>query len=99
MALSAAVMNGRAESARASRDGTLRTNQISAVSPRYAGTDSGGPRQRDAVDDEGTVWTWLLGTFAPAGSPSQVCPVLPAPNEPSSISARLTQDTAKGTAV
>jgi hypothetical protein len=98
MALAAAVMDGRGKSARATRDRTLRTNQISAVSPRYARTDSGGSRQREAVDDEGTVWTWLLGTFAPAGSPSQVCPVLPAPTEPSSISDRLTQGTAKGKA-
>lgn len=32
--------------------------------PRHAGHDSGGPRQRDAVYDAGADWTWLLGTVA-----------------------------------
>ena len=45
-------------------EGTLRTNQIIVVSPRYAGTYSGGPRQRDPVHEEGTDWMWLLGTAA-----------------------------------
>ena len=50
-------------------NGRLRTNQIIAVSPRYAGTFSGGPRQRDAVYDEGADWMWLLGTVALARYP------------------------------
>jgi predicted glycogen debranching enzyme len=31
---------------------------------RYAGTYQGGPRERDAVYHQGTVWSWLLGPFA-----------------------------------
>jgi predicted glycogen debranching enzyme len=80
-------------------DGTLRPNQVFAVSlganllttsqqksvvnrcaqelltpfglrslgprePGYAGTYSGGPRERDAAYHQGTVWGWLLGPFA-----------------------------------
>ena len=45
-------------------EGTLRTNQIIVVSPRYAGTYSGGPRERGAVHEGGTDWMWLLGTAA-----------------------------------
>jgi len=45
-------------------EGTLRAYQIIVVSPRYVGTYSGGPRQRDAVHEEGTDWMWLLGTAA-----------------------------------
>lgn len=53
VALAAAVVNGARE--RAQRlDSTLHPNQAFAVSPRYAGTYSGGPRQRDALRDEGT---------------------------------------------
>jgi predicted glycogen debranching enzyme len=32
--------------------------------PAYAGTYRGGPRERDAVYHQGTVWSWLLGPFA-----------------------------------
>jgi predicted glycogen debranching enzyme len=32
--------------------------------PGYTGVYSGGPRQRDAVYHQGTVWGWLLGPFA-----------------------------------
>jgi predicted glycogen debranching enzyme len=32
--------------------------------PRYAGRYVGGPRERDAVYHQGTVWGWLLGPFA-----------------------------------
>jgi predicted glycogen debranching enzyme len=32
--------------------------------PRYAGRYRGGPRERDAVYHQGTVWSWLLGPFA-----------------------------------
>src|SRR5579862_6256543 len=45
-------MDGRTESGQALQGGRLRTNQISAASPRSAGSDSGGPRQRHAVDDD-----------------------------------------------
>lgn len=31
--------------------------------PRYAGKYAGGPRERDAVYHQGTVWSWLLGPF------------------------------------
>ena len=31
---------------------------------RYAGAYLGGPRERDAVYHQGTVWSWLLGPFA-----------------------------------
>jgi predicted glycogen debranching enzyme len=31
--------------------------------PGYAGTYSGGPRERDAAYHQGTVWGWLLGPF------------------------------------
>ena len=32
--------------------------------PGYAGRYTGGPRQRDGVYHQGTVWAWLLGPFA-----------------------------------
>jgi predicted glycogen debranching enzyme len=32
--------------------------------PGYAGRYAGGPRERDAVYHQGTVWSWLLGPFA-----------------------------------
>ena len=32
--------------------------------PRYARRYLGGPRERDAVYHQGTVWAWLLGPFA-----------------------------------
>jgi predicted glycogen debranching enzyme len=32
--------------------------------PRYVGRYIGGPRERDAVYHQGTVWSWLLGPFA-----------------------------------
>jgi predicted glycogen debranching enzyme len=31
--------------------------------PRYAGAYVGGPRERDAIYHQGTVWSWLLGPF------------------------------------
>jgi len=37
---------------------------LSPRDPRYAGAYSGGPRDRDAVYHQGTVWSWLLGPFA-----------------------------------
>jgi predicted glycogen debranching enzyme len=38
-----------------------------SLSPRergYSGRYGGGPRERDAVYHQGTVWSWLLGPFA-----------------------------------
>jgi glycogen debranching enzyme len=32
--------------------------------PAYAARYRGGPRERDAVYHQGTVWSWLLGPFA-----------------------------------
>jgi predicted glycogen debranching enzyme len=32
--------------------------------PRYAGRYVGGPRERDGVYHQGTVWSWLAGPFA-----------------------------------
>jgi predicted glycogen debranching enzyme len=32
--------------------------------PGYAARYAGGPRERDAVYHQGTVWSWLLGPFA-----------------------------------
>jgi predicted glycogen debranching enzyme len=32
--------------------------------PRYAGRYAGGPRERDGVYHQGTVWSWLAGPFA-----------------------------------
>jgi glycogen debranching enzyme len=32
--------------------------------PGYVGRYAGGPRERDAVYHQGTVWGWLLGPFA-----------------------------------
>jgi glycogen debranching enzyme len=32
--------------------------------PRYAAHYAGGPRERDGVYHQGTVWSWLLGPFA-----------------------------------
>ncbi len=37
---------------------------LSPGDPRYASAYSGGPRERDAVYHQGTVWSWLLGPFA-----------------------------------
>ncbi len=37
---------------------------LSPSDPRYAGVYTGGPRERDAVYHQGTVWSWLLGPFA-----------------------------------
>jgi glycogen debranching enzyme len=34
------------------------------VAPQYAGAYAGGPRERDAVYHQGTVWSWLFGPFA-----------------------------------
>jgi predicted glycogen debranching enzyme len=31
--------------------------------PRYVGAYVGGPRERDAIYHQGTVWSWLLGAF------------------------------------
>jgi predicted glycogen debranching enzyme len=39
---------------------------LAAADPRYAGTYTGGPRQRDGAYHQGTVWSWLLGPFATA---------------------------------
>jgi glycogen debranching enzyme len=36
---------------------------LSPRDPRYASAYSGGPRDRDAVYHQGTVWSWLLGPF------------------------------------
>jgi predicted glycogen debranching enzyme len=39
---------------------------LRSLSPRhadYAGSYAGGPRERDAVYHQGTVWSWLLGPF------------------------------------
>jgi predicted glycogen debranching enzyme len=37
---------------------------LSPRDPRYCGTYSGGPGERDSVYHQGTVWSWLLGPFA-----------------------------------
>jgi predicted glycogen debranching enzyme len=37
---------------------------LSPHDARYAGVYTGGPRERDAVYHQGTVWSWLLGPFA-----------------------------------
>ena len=34
--------------------------------PGYAAAYSGGPRERDAVYHQGTVWPWLIGPFVEA---------------------------------
>jgi len=42
---------------------------LRSLGPRerdYAGRYGGGPRERDAVYHQGTVWSWLLGPFATA---------------------------------
>jgi hypothetical protein len=44
-----AVVDGVPDARQRCVDGTPRPNQTIAFSPRYAGTSSGGPRQRDAV--------------------------------------------------
>ena len=39
---------------------------LRSLSPRhadYAGSYVGGPRERDAIYHQGTVWSWLLGPF------------------------------------
>jgi predicted glycogen debranching enzyme len=37
---------------------------LAPTDPRYVGTYTGGPRERDAVYHQGAVWGWLLGPFA-----------------------------------
>jgi predicted glycogen debranching enzyme len=37
---------------------------LGKADPRYAARYTGGPRERDAVYHQGTVWSWLLGPFA-----------------------------------
>jgi predicted glycogen debranching enzyme len=37
---------------------------LSPRDPRYCGTYSGGPRERDSIYHQGVVWSWLLGPFA-----------------------------------
>jgi predicted glycogen debranching enzyme len=37
---------------------------LGRADPRYAGRYAGGPRERDAVYHQGTVWSWLAGPFA-----------------------------------
>ncbi len=37
---------------------------LSPADPGYVGTYAGDPRQRDAAYHQGTVWTWLLPSFA-----------------------------------
>jgi glycogen debranching enzyme len=37
---------------------------LSPGDPRYCGTYSGGPRERDSIYHQGVVWSWLLGPFA-----------------------------------
>jgi predicted glycogen debranching enzyme len=37
---------------------------LGARESEYAGRYRGGPRERDAVYHQGTVWSWLLGPFA-----------------------------------
>jgi predicted glycogen debranching enzyme len=37
---------------------------LSPRDPRYCGTYSGGPGERDSVYHQGVVWSWLLGPFA-----------------------------------
>ena len=39
----------------------LRT--LSPTDPAYAGRYEGGPKERDAVYHQGTVWPWLIGPF------------------------------------
>jgi predicted glycogen debranching enzyme len=42
----------------------LGLRSLSPHHPDYAATYSGGPRERDAAYHQGTVWSWLLGSFA-----------------------------------
>jgi predicted glycogen debranching enzyme len=42
----------------------LRT--LAPSDPRYRGRYEGGPRERDAIYHQGTVWPWLLGPFVRA---------------------------------
>ena len=37
---------------------------LAPTDPAYRGRYAGGPRERDAVYHQGTVWGWLLGPFA-----------------------------------
>jgi len=39
---------------------------LAASDARYAAHYQGGPRERDAVYHQGTVWSWLLGPFVSA---------------------------------
>jgi predicted glycogen debranching enzyme len=36
---------------------------LASQAAEYAGSYAGGPRERDAVYHQGTVWSWLLGPF------------------------------------
>ena len=37
---------------------------LAPAEPGYAGAYAGGPRERDSVYHQGTVWGWLLGPFS-----------------------------------
>jgi predicted glycogen debranching enzyme len=37
---------------------------LGPLEPGYKGTVKGGPRERDSAYHQGTVWGWLLGSFA-----------------------------------
>jgi predicted glycogen debranching enzyme len=39
---------------------------LAAQAAEYTGSYAGGPRERDAVYHQGTVWSWLLGPFVSA---------------------------------
>lgn len=44
----------------------LGLRSLATSDPRYQGRYEGGPRERDAVYHQGTVWTWLIGPFITA---------------------------------
>src|SRR5262249_32745403 len=39
---------------------------LAASDPHYVARFRGGPLERDGAYHQGTVWSWLLGPFAPA---------------------------------
>lgn len=39
---------------------------LSPADPNYVGRYEGGPRERDGVYHQGTVWPWLMGPYITA---------------------------------
>lgn len=62
--------------------------------PAYVGHYRGGPKQRDSIYHQGTVWSWLIGPFARAWQ--RFYPEAPLPVDLKPLLAHLTQEACLG---